>query len=314
MKKTILSLAVITALSLNFIGCGSSSDGNNSGTSTDTTGQFIDAPVQGLKYKSYSTGGTLTHEGFTDKFGKFTYDQNGTVQFYLGNLLLGEVQAFKDIVSPYTLAGDTNISNPSDKAVNIARLFQSLDNNSSDSNYLTLPESLNDLDINDINLSSNTDAVLQGVLTKANTITSKTYQLKSAADSQNAMKSFVANFTNNLELQKANGGKLIILTNSNVMRYVGTADLTIDNIIVKSITNDTSSVGANVTTLFDYKKDYQYDDLSFPATITFADNNRYVNDVYENITQLTAGHSMSELSVLEFTYETNEGDMVVKLK
>ncbi len=228
--------------------------------------------------------------------------------------MLGEVQAFTDIVSPYTLAGDTNISSPSDKAVNIARLFQSLDNNSSDTNYLTLPESLNSLDIDDINLSSNVDAILQGILTKANIITSKSYTLKSATDSQNAMKSFVANFTNNLELQKANNGKLIILTNTNIMVYVGTADLIINNIIVTSTTNATSSVGANVSSTFDYIKDYQYNDLSFPATITFSDNNSYINNVYENITQVTAGYNMSELSLLEFTYKTNKGDMLVKLK
>ncbi len=53
MKKRLLSLVVITALSLNFIGCGSSSNSNNGGVSiTEVTGQFIDAPVQGLKYKS----------------------------------------------------------------------------------------------------------------------------------------------------------------------------------------------------------------------------------------------------------------------
>jgi len=302
----ILTVVTVTIFSFNFIGCGSKSSNNGgSDSSTGTSGQFIDAPVQGLKYKSYSTDGTLTHEGFTDKFGKFSYDKNGKIEFYLGNLLLGEVHSFTDIVSPYLLAGDTNISNPSEKAVNIARLFQSLDNNTSDVNYITLPESLNNLDIKNTDLSVNSDADLQDVLTKANAITSKSYTLKSAIDSQNAMKSFVANFTNNLELQKTNGGKLIILTDSNVMVYVGTADLTINNIIVKYIAK-------GVTTIFDYSKDQAY--LNFPKTITFADNNSYVNNVYENITQVTAGHSMSELSLLEFTYKTDKGDMIVKLK
>ena len=49
-----------------------------------TDGQFVDAPVQGLYYES----GTLS--GFTDRDGRFQYEEGGEVRFFIGDIPLGE--------------------------------------------------------------------------------------------------------------------------------------------------------------------------------------------------------------------------------
>ena len=55
-------------------------------------------------------------------------------------------------MTPYTMAGDINTSNPSDKAVNIAILLQSFDGNRSNSSVLNLSK-LKDYNFTDVNLS-----------------------------------------------------------------------------------------------------------------------------------------------------------------
>jgi len=172
-KKILLGLATAALL---ISGCGSSSGSSSSETTTPPpaqgvtqTGIFVDAPVEGLRYK------TATREGFTNDEGKYEYEAGEEVEFFLGNLSFGKVLA-TDIVTPYTLAGDTNIDAPSILATNIAQLLQSLDD-TSDTGHIVIPQSLNDLDISNIDLSLNIDADLQEILTEASYITQKTYVL-----------------------------------------------------------------------------------------------------------------------------------------
>jgi hypothetical protein len=55
---------------------------------TTFTGQFVDAPVAGLKYK------TATREGITDASGGFVYDiPNESIEFSVGNQSLGIAKA-----------------------------------------------------------------------------------------------------------------------------------------------------------------------------------------------------------------------------
>lgn len=125
MKNGLFKMVSATTLAgLMFVGCGGgSSSGSSSSTPTaptTLTGTFIDAQVKGLHYK------TATQEGDTNEAGEFKYLAGETIEFKLGNLSLGSVNA-DGLITPYTLAGDTDISNPSDKAVNIALLLQNFD-------------------------------------------------------------------------------------------------------------------------------------------------------------------------------------------
>ncbi|MCG6202296.1 PKD domain-containing protein [Psychromonas antarctica] len=116
-------------------GCDSNSDVN---ADTSVTGQFVDDPVSGLTYTCSS--GLV---GSTDIEGKYTCENGDNVTFYIGKLVIGTVTAGAGIVTPYSLF-PSNL----DAALNLARLLQSFDTNTSD-DTITLDVVLVDLlDVN----------------------------------------------------------------------------------------------------------------------------------------------------------------------
>lgn len=131
MKKNILALSVVTALSsLALAGCGgggdgaSTNNGNNSGnggnaTKPALTATFIDSAVAGLNY----TCGN--YSDVTNSQGQFLFNDGDTCTFKLGSIQLGETQLKKGqtLVTPYTIAekGDK------DRAIRIAALLQTMD-------------------------------------------------------------------------------------------------------------------------------------------------------------------------------------------
>jgi hypothetical protein len=150
-KQISMGLALISVLTMT--ACGSltdtikSGDGSTDTGSTDTTksgggstdttekGIFVDAPVMGLHYK------TDTLDGYTDENGTYKYESGEDVEFLLGDLSLGKVEAGA-IISPYTLAGvedkNDSIKDANNHATNIALLLQSLDLKRDDNNILDL--------------------------------------------------------------------------------------------------------------------------------------------------------------------------------
>jgi hypothetical protein len=122
-------LSTITAAFL--VGCGGGSGSSSTATTstvttaTTSTGTFVDAPVKGLHYK------TATQEGDTNENGEFKYIAGETIEFKLGNLSLGSVNA-DGLVTPYTLENNSDISNPGNKATNIALLLQNFDTDRTD--------------------------------------------------------------------------------------------------------------------------------------------------------------------------------------
>ena len=141
-KKIILSFLSITI----FVACGGGGGGDTSSPDSSTlSGTFVDAKVKGLHYK------TDTLEGSTDSEGVFKYKDGETIEFFLGKLSLGSAKA-KELMTPYTLAGDTDLQNPSTKTLNIALLLQNCDGNRSDNSMLDV-EKLKAYNFSSIDLS-----------------------------------------------------------------------------------------------------------------------------------------------------------------
>lgn len=121
---------------------GGSSDG---GGAVVQTGVLIDGPVRGVHYQ------TATQSGLTDADGRFRYLANETVAFSIGGVQLGSAKAASQL-DPFDLAGiappsteaelraalrDTSFT-AFDRAINIARLLVSLDNDHNPDNGLDL--------------------------------------------------------------------------------------------------------------------------------------------------------------------------------
>lgn len=144
----LITLSVVASL---LVGCGGGSDDTTTPPAdvTTSTGIFVDAPVQGLSYK------TATQSGFTNESGEFKYVDGEEVEFKVGNLLLGKAQGGA-LVTPYTIT-DNN-----DTATNIALLLQNFDNDRGDA-ILNIA-ALKDYNLSDFNISD-TNENLESKLT-----------------------------------------------------------------------------------------------------------------------------------------------------
>ncbi len=130
MKKYIRLSALSLVASALLIGCGSDSD--TSVTTETETGYFIDAPVEGLAYKTTSG---LT--GTTDSQGKFQYKKGEKVHFSLGKLNFGEAEPTTEgLVSPRELTQNQEL------VTLMLRTLQALDEDNDPSNGITIPASV----------------------------------------------------------------------------------------------------------------------------------------------------------------------------
>ena len=96
-------------------------------------GHFIGEPVKGIAYKSGSLSGS------TGENGEFSYEEGGTVSFYIGDILLGGEVKGRDLVTPIDLVEGGSADHPA--VINIARLLQSLDAMPGDG-VITIPTSV----------------------------------------------------------------------------------------------------------------------------------------------------------------------------
>ena len=118
---SIRGLAVLAA-ALGAVAC--SSGGSSGGPQT---GQFIDSPVQGLRYVGD------TYSGITDADGVYAFEPGDEVCFYLGLFELGCSEA-SGIVTPLDLL--PGYQSGDDPTVNMVRLLMSLDADGDPSNGL----------------------------------------------------------------------------------------------------------------------------------------------------------------------------------
>ena len=93
-------------------------------------GRLIDAPVQGVSYRS----GTLA--GVTGSGGEFQYQAGEKVRFFIGDIALGQAVEGKAVITPLDLVAQGTLDSPA--VINIARLLQSLDARPDDA-HITIP-------------------------------------------------------------------------------------------------------------------------------------------------------------------------------
>jgi hypothetical protein len=129
-----------------FTSCGGgssvSSDQNNSSlTQGSGIAYFIDSPVEGLSYI-----GNDGVSGKTDKNGKFTYNGNTEVKFYIGKAYIGDISSI-DIkrdkkVFIQDIVGVDRAKTFDTRVVKIARVLQSLDDDGEPENGITLKKEI----------------------------------------------------------------------------------------------------------------------------------------------------------------------------
>ena len=131
-RKKLLKYGMIALIgSAIFSGCGGSSDSGNDNNTALNSGYFIDAPVQGLEYKTQSG-----IEGVTDQSGRFEYRAGEKISFKIGKLEIGEALPDSDgLVTP------DNIQNISQsQRILLMRLLQALDSDDNPANGITIPQ------------------------------------------------------------------------------------------------------------------------------------------------------------------------------
>ena len=100
------------------VGCGGGTK-DSSPTTKILQGVFLDAAVEGLRYK------TKSQVGLTDSKGTFRYQTNERVSFYVGDILIGSAKA-ADILTPINLVEGATSESDS-QVTNILRFLQSVD-------------------------------------------------------------------------------------------------------------------------------------------------------------------------------------------
>jgi hypothetical protein len=107
------------------------------------TGQFVDAPVIGLNYK---TSDTMTKEDdwstaamkFTSENGTFSCELGTNIQFSVGEIVMGETGC-KEVITPVDLVDNGTTDSADAQAMTL--FLMALDSDLSDSN-ITIPESV----------------------------------------------------------------------------------------------------------------------------------------------------------------------------
>ncbi|NOY69546.1 MAG: hypothetical protein GXP53_08665 [Deltaproteobacteria bacterium] len=135
-KKRMAVFAVaLTAMILVVAGCNGSG-----GTSSPLNGTFIDSAVEGVNYQTHDASGNVTGTGTTDADGTFAYHDGDTVQFMIGDVVLGEAPA-KDVITPLDLAEATDgtpVDLNNQVVTNMGRFLQSLDADGNPENGITI--------------------------------------------------------------------------------------------------------------------------------------------------------------------------------
>jgi len=137
MKIQLLLPMIISSLLL-LSACSSGSGGDNSPDNNATqSGVFIDSPVEGLSYVSTTLNGT------TDADGTFSYKNNETITFSIGDIILGSTSGAAVITPVDMVSGATSETDPT--VTNIARFLQTLDDDENPDNGIIISSIVSNL-------------------------------------------------------------------------------------------------------------------------------------------------------------------------
>ena len=152
-KELVLSMLAASALMIG--GCSSDDSTSSGGNTAPATlkAQFVDSPIAGLNYDCQSSG----NSGLTDANGYFNYVAGDTCTFKVGNITLGDTQPNSPFVTPRDLSNDAT------EVTNILRLLQTLDEDETPSNGITI--TLTEEATGTLDLGENFDAEIQRFLT-----------------------------------------------------------------------------------------------------------------------------------------------------
>lgn len=151
-------LLILSTVLLTSCGGGGGGGGGNNGDGAGTTRILTDAPINGVSYECDG----ITR--ITSNGGEFTC-QNAPVTFKIGTLELGEITGFAadNKVFPQDLAGTTR-DDITGKALRIARLLQSLDDDGIITDTINIPSDVaGSFTSTGLNFDTDTDANLQAL-------------------------------------------------------------------------------------------------------------------------------------------------------
>ncbi|MDO9263241.1 MAG: hypothetical protein Q7U02_04685, partial [Desulfosalsimonadaceae bacterium] len=109
--------------------------GTNGGMMSKISGTFVDSPVQGLTYT------TPSGSGVTGENGQFFCNPGEMIQFMIGDIMMGEIQA-KDVVTPMDFVdpAERSMGFNHPMLVNMGRFLQSLDADANPENGITITD------------------------------------------------------------------------------------------------------------------------------------------------------------------------------
>lgn len=160
-KLALLSLSTLLLSACGGGGGGGSASGSDNNDSPAVhTGNFVDSPVTGVRYK------TPSRSGLTGPNGEFKYLEGELVTFSIGNTTLGVAQG-QETVTPFTLVGIAPLDKEAkitaafsqstvssfERALNVAMLLQNLDVDGNPDNGIDLGDAHAQLANDSINLA-----------------------------------------------------------------------------------------------------------------------------------------------------------------
>lgn len=143
-KNNLLRALIAAGLTSGLVACGggsssSTSDGTatqneqpSSSTDAKATGQFVDSPVQGLRYFTSSGSGVTTADG------EFEYREGEEIFLLVGNTLIGQSLG-GSVLTPLDVVGEAQNA---DKSMNILRFLQTLDENGDPSDGIVISDNV----------------------------------------------------------------------------------------------------------------------------------------------------------------------------
>ncbi|WP_339799876.1 carboxylesterase family protein [uncultured Marinobacter sp.] len=156
---------LVAPLLFSLAGCNSDSD--DSSDPVARTGSFAESPVSGINYS-----GTATTTGVTDQSGRFSYRDNETITFAIGDLILGSADGSERVTTLAITEGAVSASDPA--VSNRLILLQTLDEDGDLNNGIQISEAIRTLisdnaDLIDFDQSTaNFRASLEPLLTELN--------------------------------------------------------------------------------------------------------------------------------------------------